>query len=324
MSETIAIIGAGISGLTAARILSHRGHRVAIFEKSRGIGGRLSTRRTDHGSFDHGAPYIETKDPKFRALLTGLSNLSSVCPWEPAGKSSTDIWHVGQPGMSGLLRPLADQIRVHHSAEVQGLAPGQSGVDIAFSAPSENGERQVGVSNFDRAILAVPAPQAQRLLAQSGNRFDPIKSVVMEPCWTGLFSFGEPIEALQDICLTHQDDTIEWLGHNGSKPDRTTGNYVLHSTSIFSLVHLEDEKEAIIDQLFDQLNKATNSALPKPIYKSAHRWRYARTKTPLGQPFITNESGTISAIGDWCLGDKAEHGFESARQLTEHLKNISV
>lgn len=329
MSETVAIIGAGVAGLTAARILSHRGARIAVFEKSRGIGGRLSTRRTDFGGIDHGTPYIETTEPKFQALLTGLNNLGSLTHWEPNGKNSKEIWHVGMPGMSSLLKPLAEQTRIHFQTEVKGIAPsldenGKAGVDIAFEVTQEGAEeRQVAVSHFDRVILAIPAPQAAKLTAQSDPLFKATQNCVMAPCWTGLFAFDEPIDALQALCLNHQDDAIAWLGHNGSKPDRTAGTYVMHMSEAFSTTHLETDRGDMAKTLCAKLEEIAGKALPSPLYAKAHRWRYARTTTPLNQPFLCNDNGTISAIGDWCLGANAEHAFESARQLTEHLKLLS-
>lgn len=324
MSETIAIIGAGLAGLTAARILSHRGARIAIFEKSRGIGGRLSTRRTDFGSIDHGTPYIETSAPKFRALLTGLSNLGSATHWEPQGKTSDDFWHIGMPRMSAMLKPMAEQTRVHFETEVKGLAPNaDKGIDIAFEVKQEGDEGpKVAVSNFDRVILAIPAPQAARLLGESGTVFEPINNVVMAPCWTGLFAFEGPIAALQNHCLSFTDDDVAWLGHNGSKPDRTPGTYVMHMTPEFSNRELEQERDVMAGQLLKKLQIIAGETLPTPLYAKAHRWRFARTATPLGQGFITNEGSTISAIGDWCLGHNAEHAFESARLLTEHLNAL--
>lgn len=65
----IAIIGSGLAGLTAARTLMQAGHEVTVFEKSRGVGGRMSTRQTEFGSFDHGAQYFTVRDDRFRTLM---------------------------------------------------------------------------------------------------------------------------------------------------------------------------------------------------------------------------------------------------------------
>ena len=43
-TQHIAIIGVGMAGVTCARTLRQAGHNVTLFEKSRGLGGRMSTR----------------------------------------------------------------------------------------------------------------------------------------------------------------------------------------------------------------------------------------------------------------------------------------
>lgn len=54
----VAVVGAGIAGITAARTLAQAGWQVTVFEKSRGAGGRMATRRTAFGGFDHGAQFF--------------------------------------------------------------------------------------------------------------------------------------------------------------------------------------------------------------------------------------------------------------------------
>jgi predicted NAD/FAD-dependent oxidoreductase len=57
-SKNIAIVGAGMAAITCARTLVQAGHRVTVFEKSRGVGGRMSARNSPYGTFDHGAQYV--------------------------------------------------------------------------------------------------------------------------------------------------------------------------------------------------------------------------------------------------------------------------
>jgi len=56
--QHIAVVGAGMAGITCARTLQQAGHQVTVFEKSRGLGGRMATRDSAFGSFDHGAQYF--------------------------------------------------------------------------------------------------------------------------------------------------------------------------------------------------------------------------------------------------------------------------
>lgn len=44
---TVAIIGAGMAGLSCARALVQAGVAVELFDKGRGPGGRMSTRRVE-------------------------------------------------------------------------------------------------------------------------------------------------------------------------------------------------------------------------------------------------------------------------------------
>ena len=65
MTVPIAIIGTGIAGLSAAQALTEAGHVVQIFDKSRGSGGRMSSKRSDAGALDMGAQYFTARDRRF-------------------------------------------------------------------------------------------------------------------------------------------------------------------------------------------------------------------------------------------------------------------
>ena len=65
MNETIAVVGAGLSGLLVARALQARGGKVVVLEKSRGLGGRLTTKRVGEAVFDTGAQYFTAKSERF-------------------------------------------------------------------------------------------------------------------------------------------------------------------------------------------------------------------------------------------------------------------
>jgi hypothetical protein len=111
MTERIAVVGAGLAGLVAASRLTAAGCAVTVFEKSRGLGGRLATRRSEHGSFDHGAPVVHCEAWQ----VAPLEARAACIRWGEAG-------HVGLPGMSGLVRPLAEGLDIRTGTEVTGLA----------------------------------------------------------------------------------------------------------------------------------------------------------------------------------------------------------
>ncbi len=114
----IAVIGAGVAGLACAVELAAAGHEVAVFEKARGAGGRTSSRRTDHGTFDHGCPV--------------LARGSWLLEFAPLGLELADFAHgeVPVPRMSALPRTLAQNLDVRADAggsRRPGCAPPRAG-----------------------------------------------------------------------------------------------------------------------------------------------------------------------------------------------------
>ena len=122
MTLNIAIIGAGIAGITAARTLAKAGHHVHVFEKSRGAGGRMSTRQTEFGGFDHGTQYFTVRDKRFaKALLTAQT---VVRPWSAntvrvlddkgrvlaSAPPPTEPHFVAKPGMNALVGHWAEPL----------------------------------------------------------------------------------------------------------------------------------------------------------------------------------------------------------------------
>jgi len=76
----IAVVGAGLSGLTAARQLQSQGHHVTVYEKSAGVSGRMSTRQTELGGFDHGAQYFTASTDRFKKEISDWKNLAGSQP----------------------------------------------------------------------------------------------------------------------------------------------------------------------------------------------------------------------------------------------------
>src|SRR3990167_5715659 len=79
----IAIIGAGIAGLACARRLQLAGVSVTLIDKSRGPGGRMSTRRGEQWQCDHGAQYFTARQPLFRAEVQRWLKAGVAARWQP-------------------------------------------------------------------------------------------------------------------------------------------------------------------------------------------------------------------------------------------------
>ena len=317
-AEEVLVIGAGMAGLTLARTLADAGASVTVAEKSRGIGGRMATRRTDHGSFDHGAQYVTGKSAPFRALLTGLSHDGTVAFWKPTGRDRTLEWHVGVPGMSAMLTPMLGGFDLRLRCKADRVE--RSGERLRVLMADDDGETE---RTFDRVLCTAPAPQAHALLGDLGSPFERLREASYAPCWTLMLAFEERIVA-PDMHRAEPGDgsIVGWAARNASKPGRKGEHdtWVVNATPAWSLEKLERERKDVVPDLLDAFRDLTNAPDAEPVHAAAHRWRYSLVERPLGEPFLLSDDGRVGAAGDWCLAGRVEAAFESGRALADAIK----
>lgn len=306
MKETldIAVIGAGMAGAASARRLSEAGARVTIFDKSRGIGGRIATRRMHGGAFDHGAQFMRAKGARFAAKLD---------EWRAAG--IVDLWdderYVGVPAMNAPVRALIGDIPVVFSFGASAITPDAGRWRIA----RDSGEV---TEPYDAVVCAIPSPQVQPLLGSAGWSPKGLADASYAPCWSAMFGYEYPVEIEDYIAL--EDDTIAWIADNGSKPERALDKscIVVHATPEWSREHLELEAEDVLRMLFMRFAGITGLMDP-PSYGAAHRWRYAMVEKPLGGTHLWNAGERLGACGDWCIGPRIEAAFDSGEALADAI-----
>ena len=306
----IAVVGAGMAGLACARGLARDGLDVAVFDKSRGLGGRLATRRTGALAFDHGAQYVTTRSDAFRQVMAELVAAGAAGAWHPAGADTRgEPWYVGAPGMSALARPLADGLPVAHERRAVGLHRAAGGWQVRFA----DGE-QAGA--FDAVVLAVPAPQAADLLGDRAGHFPELAGVSMAPCWAAMAAFDTPLAVPFDV-VKPDDDVVAWMARNNSKPGRPDGadQWVIHATAPWSRAHLESAPDAVADTLVRHLARLCDQPDRWPALSIGHRWRYAFVDRPLGRDCLWRPDLALGLAGDWCLGARVEAAFTSGAAL---------
>ena len=153
----VAVIGAGISGLMAARTLQDHGIPVTVFDKGRGVGGRMSARRTEAGgSFDHGAQYFTARDPRFARYVDSWVDQGLVAKWPDqaiatdqkivvieAGaiqsESSSQDRFVAVPGMNAICKHLASDLTVNVKTKVDKITATDDGVALVDDAGNDLG-----------------------------------------------------------------------------------------------------------------------------------------------------------------------------------------
>jgi predicted NAD/FAD-dependent oxidoreductase len=319
----IAVIGAGMAGLACAQELMRADAKVTLFERSRGLGGRLATRRVGELAFDHGAQFVTARSRPFGRYAEVALRAGMLDAWRPrimeddrAWPAPIEDWWIGRPGMSALVRPLARNLDIRSGVAVHELLPGQRGWELLT-----DGGRSDEV--YRAVALAVPAPQAYSLLGPHGRGFRHLAGVRMAPCWTGLFAFNPAIDLGADA-RRWTTGPIVWAACNTSKGGRPTSPqcWVVHASSGWSREHLELDKADATHLLLAAFAEATGMPLPKPVFADAHRWRNALVEQPLGLPCIADEEMNAGACGDWCIAPRVEAAYESGRSLAHSVLSM--
>ena len=304
---TIGIVGAGVAGLSAARLLQRTGRKVVVLDKGRAPGGRLATRVSRDGHrFDHGAQYIGAKSPGFASVLKGALSTKAIAEWEPHPGIER---FVGTPSMVDFAGHLARAAKVIQGVEVTKVRQDAKGWMVATSD---------GEMSFETLVLTCPAPQAASLLADQ-PAFAATAAVDMIPCLTIMAAFEDgPVPGFAS--LRDPDAALSWVAFDSDKPGRAPGHrYVGQASEGFSRLNLEAEKPAIADMLLPDLCEAIGRSAKEVTYLAGHRWRYARVSTPLGLPFLADDARSLFVGGDWCLGARVESAWESGVAIAEAI-----
>ncbi|VWB57565.1 NAD(P)/FAD-dependent oxidoreductase [Burkholderia diffusa] len=319
-SSTIAIVGAGIAGLACARVLAEAGHRVTVFEKSRGVGGRTSTRRADGWQADHGAQYFTAQHPAFAAEVARWVASGAAAPWAARVASIGSLGprellapaqrYVGVPGMTAPARHLSVGIETVLETTITELMHDEQGWRLISA------ERGALAVHHDVVIVAVPAPQAVPLL----RRAEPGLAVIaqrteMRPAWAVMAQCGHLPDPGFDAAFVNFGP-LGWIAHDTSKPGRTgVSTWVLHATPEWSQAHLEAPPERITRTLLDAFRDIVGATADTA---TAHRWRYAElAPSSVAAPgrFAWRAGPRIGLCGDWLGGGKIEGAWLSGTGL---------
>jgi renalase len=323
----IAIIGAGLAGVSSAQRLQAAGHTVIIYEKSYRPGGRMSTRETDLGGFDHGAQYFTAKSSAFKKQVASWRKAGWAAPWEtrlvtlthglhkPAGRAQQR--YVGVPGMNALVRAMAEGLDVRARHTVKHIE--RYGEQWLLSVESDTVPIAATAGPFDAVLLAVPAEQAAPLLAPVPAFAIQADAVKMAPCWTMMLGFQQSLDLPYEGAWV-EESRLGWICRDSSKPGRRAGeHWVAHATAAWSIEHLEDEPERAREKLLKAFHEATGSAV-QPVYVAMHRWRFSQAPAPLPLDCLWDAQLRIGACGDWFAagldgGGKVENAVLSGEAL---------
>jgi predicted NAD/FAD-dependent oxidoreductase len=299
-----------MAGLSCAESLLRAGIKVSLFDKGRGPGGRMASRRLETSAgatvFDFGAQYFTVRDNAFAEEVRDWEASGIVTRW-PAARHDA---YVGVPTMNAILRHLTARHTVAFSALVKGLKPRGRHWQLICEGHDQ--------MLFDGVVLALPAEQTAPILTL--HDFELAQAALFarsQPSWTGMFAFAERLPHAEGIL--RDTGMISWAARENAKPGRSgPESWVVQAGPQWSISHLEDTPEKIAPLLLAALASEIGASIPEPIAQSIHRWRYGLSAgTGLGS--LWNPGQRIGACGDWLIGPRIECAWLSGRLLAERM-----
>ena len=313
----VAIIGAGLAGLSCAYALEQAGVRVSVFEKSGGPAGRLSTRRGDGWQCDHGAQYFTARDPHFRAEVARWERAGVAARWDAhvwrfnadgtADESGATERFVGTPRMTAPALLLASVLNVQTGVTISALQRegARWRLHVEGTAPL--------VQLYDAVVLAVPAPQAAALSSDVA----PLQAALaagtaMEGCWAMMLQYAAPLNLGFDAAFVNRG-SLRWVARDSAKPGRTGSEcWLLHASAQWSEAHIEFDADQVAAQL---LAAFAELGAPAPERWRMHRWRYASTVQARDEVCIWDAGLQLGLCGDWLNGGTVEAAWLSGHAL---------
>ena len=327
--QHIAVIGGGLAGAACAASLHQAGEQVSLFEKSRGLGGRMATRRAgwtdDDGQpqtveFDHGAPWFSARHPRFRAAMARAERAGVVQAWQPLVHAAWPAPRkrpsfVATPNMPALCRLLAGEVPVHTGQAVQRLQRDSAGWHLVLDGG-------VCTGPFDQVMLALPPAQAAVLLAGHQDAWaDELVTLRMHACWT-LMAVTNDVDWPWDAADIDRGPLARVL-RNDRKPGRQArlgqASWVAHATPAWSAAHFEANPLEIAQTLGTALAALLPAGPLRWHHRAAHRWRHA---VPADRPQDSREclfDGDIGlgVCGDFFGAGNVEAAWRSGDELAD-------
>lgn len=322
----IAIIGAGLAGLTLAHHLRER-HELVVFEKSRGVSGRMATRYADPYRFDHGAQFFTARSKRFREFLAPLVDAGVLGIWqarfvELTGDAITArrAWdeehphYVGVPGMNAVPKYLSRGVDVRVKTRIDAVE--RKGDHWFLSSASDE-----AFGPFDWLVCTQPAAQTAALEGVSGELSALAGSRTMKACFALMLGFGENIVTGFDAARVLQAD-ISWISRNASKPGRGPAcTVVVHATNKWADENIDIDLHNAETHMLSELRRVSGIDGEPAAVRLLHRWLYANADKQTGPGFFIDRNARLAACGDWFIRGRVEAAFQSAVSLADELSD---
>lgn len=295
------IVGAGISGLLAARELEDAGWSVTLLEKGRGVGGRMATRRVGGGVFDHGAQFFTARSEGFQRLVGGWLESGAAREWsrgfaDANGERPPDGYprYCGASGMTSVPEHLAGRLDVKTNERATHILRRESGWELRTES---------GLSESANALLLTP-PVPQSLALVGGivptYRREELREVSYDPCVALMAWLDGPVGVPEPGGMQIKEEPLDWISDNQRKGISEAPALTVHAGPKWSREHFDAPDDEISSTLLELAGDALASDVAsKAVETSVARWRYSWvTESHTDRFFVGVEDPPLIFAGD--------------------------
>jgi renalase len=319
------VVGAGISGLVAARELSDAGWRVIMLDEGSRVGGRMATRRMGDGTFDHGAQFFTVRSERFQRLITRWLEAGVVEEWTRGFADAEGIYHDdshpryrGSEGMHSVPRHLARGLHVRTGERVVEVNVRDGG----WEALTGSGTREIGAA----LVLTAPVPQSLLVVGSGGSALsseacEKLDKISYAPCLALMALLDGPTGVPEPGGMQIKGEPLDWIGDNQRKGISQAPGITVHAGPEWSREYFEAGEAEITASLLSFAGERLGTDLvPKVVQTSITRWRYSWVTKPYPEPCLAaSEDPPFLFAGDTFGGAKIEGAALSGLAAADRL-----
>jgi predicted NAD/FAD-dependent oxidoreductase len=309
----VAIVGAGLSGLVAARSLTAAGRSVRLVDKGRSVGGRLATRRIGDATLDHGAQFFTVRSPEFAALVAGATEAGVVYEWCQGFDAEGDGYprHACHGGMNALAKWLAVGLDITTACQIASVAPAVGGQGWTLAMAGGGGFAA------DALVLTAPVPQSLTLVdaggveLESGVRAD-LESIEYFATIALLVTLdGVPAVPEPGGVQLPETEPFTFVADNRRKGISAAQAMTLHANHDYSAARYDDDPDEVRAELLAFAAPWLGDAAV--VEAQLKKWRYAGPVQPLPAECVatTVAGAPLVFAGDAFGGPKVEGAARS-------------
>ena len=304
MNFDVIIVGAGLSGSYLSRKIKELGLNTLIIEKSKGIGGRFSTKPVGKGIADYGCQYLKPKTKELSELIQSLKNKNLI---KKSNILQDDEAFIAPYGMNKIPQYLSLGVSTLLNQKVSSIKKMSNNWEIKTNS---------FLLKSKILVLTMPINQVSELLKVSNLAITDIPTADYKSFYTITFQNMDTIGSKPVL----KNDFAPWICNNflkGLSIDQNIFTINVNEELSNTLLKLEDNKK---HELINRNLK--ESGFNNFSFYNLHYWRYAFTEGQNNIVNYFNEDNMLALCGDSFSVGQADGAVVSAQKTFEHIRNV--